>query len=175
MSAVISPCGKYRYLLERTWGIGLPRVTWIMLNPSTADAEKDDPTIRRCIGFSKEWGYGGLYVVNLFAWRATDPGELKRVLRPVGPENDHYIGHAAANCKEIVAAWGAHGSFQDRDKVVRKLLKGFGITALSLTTKGSPGHPLYLSANAQRIPWVKETEVPGASGGGPGPLGKNKD
>jgi hypothetical protein len=166
MSAVISPCGKYRYLLERKWSIGLPCVTWIMLNPSTADAEKDDPTIRRCIGFSKAWGYGSLYVVNLFAWRATDPSELKRVLRPVGPENDHYIGRAAANCKEIVAAWGAHGSFQDRDKVVLNLLKGFGITALSLTTKGSPGHPLYLAADAKRIAWIAEApESDGEKGG----------
>lgn len=153
MSAVISPCGKYRYLLERKWGIGLPWVTWIMLNPSTADAENDDPTIRRCIRYSKDWGYGGLYVVNLFAWRATNPAELKRVIRPVGPENDHYIGHAAANCKEIIAAWGVHGSYQDRNKIVANMLKGYPISALALTTSGNPGHPLYLPSDAKRIGW----------------------
>src|SRR5262245_19133112 len=89
--ALISPCGLYRYWLTRTWDNSLRRVCWVMLNPSTADAEQDDPTIRRCVGFARSWGAGGIIVVNLFAFRASDPKALLRAADPVGPDNDGHI------------------------------------------------------------------------------------
>ncbi len=93
-SAVLSECARYRYRLDRAWerdDHGLGTVTWVMLNPSTADADVDDPTIRRCIGFSKAWGYNALTVVNLFAWRATSPRDLCAVEDPVGPDNEAHL------------------------------------------------------------------------------------
>lgn len=90
-SAIISECGKYRYSLSRIWDENKANVLFIMLNPSTADGDVDDPTIRRCIGFAKSWGYGGIYVGNLFAYRATDPKELLKVENPIGFENIHHL------------------------------------------------------------------------------------
>jgi hypothetical protein len=92
-SAVISPCGRYRYRLDRRWADG-PSIAWIMLNPSTADSNTDDPTIRRIRAFSQAWGFGALTVVNLYAWRATDPRDLWQAPGPVGPENDAYLVEA---------------------------------------------------------------------------------
>lgn len=159
-SAIISECGQYRYFLERKWGIGLPFVTWIMLNPSTADAEKDDPTIRRCINFSKSWGFGGMYVVNLFAFRAAKPERLKRALHPVGPENEHNILYAACNSREIIAAWGGDGSFRNQDKIILALLKEFPINALGFTAEGHPRHPLYMKSDVIPIRWSGPGEKP---------------
>lgn len=145
-SAVISECGKYRYELHRTWDESRPKVLFVMLNPSTADAELDDPTIRRCIGFAKTWGYGGIMVGNMFAYRATDPNELKNM--PVDPEvNDinHQVlmkMHWAA--KETVFAFG-------NPPVYRNLpMNGMNRTYhLGLTKAGNPKHPLYLKGDTQ--------------------------
>src|SRR5262249_32293760 len=104
--AVISGDGRYRYSLTRRWGRG-PRALWIMLNPSRADREVDDPTIRRCIGFSGSWGYGAMEVVNLYALRTPEPRLLRRHPDPVGPENDGWITRASRRATEIVLAWGA--------------------------------------------------------------------
>ena len=93
-AAVLSPCGAYRYLLTRRFGPGKKLATFVMLNPSTADAERDDATIRKCVGFARSWGCAGLQVVNLFAFRATDPTDLRMADDPVGPENDVWLGRA---------------------------------------------------------------------------------
>src|ERR1700731_2978902 len=104
--AVISDCGRSRYLLRRTWDHDKPRALFVMLNPSTADAEVDDPTIRSCMRLAKQMGHGSFEVVNLFAWRATDPRELHTASDPVGPENDRVIEAAVNRCDIVICAWG---------------------------------------------------------------------
>ncbi len=148
-SAVISDCRKYRYALSRVWDENKKSVMFIMLNPSTADAEKDDPTIRRCIGFAQEWGYGGLHVVNLFAFRATDPRELLSSYSIEGSENQKWIKEISSLSDLIVCAWG-------NSPIVNKLQKKFGqswkpllciekpLHYLQLSNDGTPKHPLYL-------------------------------
>jgi hypothetical protein len=105
--ADLSPCGTYRYLLGRRVGEGDRTALFMMLNPSTADATEDDPTIRRCTGFARREGCGVLEVVNLFAYRATDPAELRTAPDPVGPANDHHIKAALGRVALVVVAWGA--------------------------------------------------------------------
>lgn len=153
--ATISDCGLYRYSLLRHWGHEQGnRMLMIMLNPSTADASVDDPTIRRCIAFAKGFGYHGLVVTNLFAFRATDPGDLRLADDPVGPDNDKFIRTAGTLYSEAVCAWGAHGVLARRDGVVRAMLNERGVKtfALGLTKDGQPRHPLYLKGSAERIP-----------------------
>lgn len=139
----------YRYRLWREWGDGRKRVLWLMLNPSTADASKNDPTITRCIEFSKRWGFESLEVCNLFAFRATDPSGLLIATDPIGPGNADALVVAAGLCRRIVCAWGAHGSLHGRDAEVRerlKLLTSFAnppdVVCLGLTQDGHPKHPL---------------------------------
>ena len=141
-SAVFSPCRTYRYLLWRWWEIPRGYVMFVGLNPSTADESIDDPTIRRCIGFAKAWGYGGLCMANLFAFRATQPAAMKAAHDPVGPDNDHALRESAERAGLLVAAWGVHGAHQDRAAAVMAMLPG--IHCLRLTKDGHPGHPLYL-------------------------------
>lgn len=146
-SAIIDETGQYRYSLVREWNPDLPRVLFVMLNGSTADANRDDPTLRRCIGFAKAWGYGSLEVVNLFGYRTTFPQELKRAVDPVGPENDRYIMEAVNRAKTIFLAWGTHGKYLRRDSKVIEILKKCGIAAvwcLEKTKDGHPRHPLYV-------------------------------
>lgn len=147
-SAVMSECGIYRYELRRTWGHEEgPLVCWVMLNPSTADADVDDPTIRRCVGFSQRWGCERLVVVNLFALRATDPKALMRFPDPVGPENDDAIAAAADEAERVVVAWGAHGTYRNRAAEVTNRLAGIHnmrLHCLGQTKQGAPRHPLYV-------------------------------
>ncbi|MEO8632426.1 MAG: DUF1643 domain-containing protein, partial [Chloroflexota bacterium] len=112
--AVFSGDRRYRYRLWRRWELSRPLIAFCMLNPSTADERSDDPTIRRCIGFARDWGYGGVEIVNVFALRATDPRELRRLRDPVGPRNDSYVLDAAERAASVVIAWGAHGAFRSR-------------------------------------------------------------
>lgn len=149
--AVIDPTGMYRYSLTRIWNPDLQRVLFIMLNPSTADNYLDDPTIRRCIGFSKSWGYGSLEVVNLFAFRATNPDELKKCVDPIGPDNDNYINRAADQAKQIVMAWGTKGSLFQRDKEVMKVLSRYITLCIAVTKDGHPKHPLYIASDSQPV------------------------
>jgi hypothetical protein len=139
-----------------------------MLNGSTADAEKDDPTIRRCIGFAKRWGYGSLEVVNLFGYRTTLPTELKKAPDPVGPENDQYIAAAAKRARKIIVAWGAHGAFKGRNKEVLDLLckSGFSAECLGTTKDGHPRHPLYISNNTKPGLYEKLKQYEGVKGDG---------
>ena len=147
--ATISDCGLFRYDLVRTWAKDLPTVTFIMLNPSTADGRVDDPTIRRCVGFAKRWKCGTLRVANLFALRSTSPGALYESNDPIGPKNDEAILAAARAATNVtIAAWGVHGVHLDRGDEVRRLLRSWKIRlyhlGLSVTT-GQPRHPLYLN------------------------------
>lgn len=167
-SARLSTCGLYRYELVRRWNRG-PLACWIMLNPSTADATTDDPTIRRCIGFTRRWNLAGLVVVNLFAYRATNPRELYDCagagVDPVGPENDDAIHDAAVGSRVVVAAWGAHGSLYGRDRDVIDMLAASPVrlTALDVTNDGAPKHPLsrgkgFIPNETVPTPWPREGE-----------------
>lgn len=150
--AVLSPDGVYRYELRRRWGTGQP-VAFVMLNPSTADATVDDPTIRRCVGFARAWGFGALVVRNLFALRATDPRELAGHPDAVGPLNDTYL--AADDVHSVVCAWGAHPFAVERGAEVRGMFAGRGVRLhhLGLTKAGHPRHPLYLPKTAEPQMW----------------------
>lgn len=148
-SAILSACGSYRYRLERIWDAEKEKVAFIMLNPSTADAEQDDPTIRRCIAFAKAWGYGGLVVGNLFALRSKDPKALYDHADPIGPDNNRHLSAIAGSCELIVAAWGTHGAYKGRGRVVADMLDDCNLSALKMTADGHPGHPLYIAANVQ--------------------------
>ena len=144
--------GPYRYKLWRTWDYDLMPTAWVMLNPSTADATADDPTIRRCMAFSRRWGAGGIIVVNLFALRATAPAELLRAARagidPIGPENDRHLLDVFPACDVIIAAWGAHAMAKDRAKAVLPLVpENMELSCLGTTKDGYPRHPLYVSAD----------------------------
>ncbi len=157
-TAVISECGLYRYLLTRCWDIGNTREdpVWIMLNPSTADADIDDATIRRCINFSKAWGYGGLQVVNLFGFRATHPRDLKKAEDPIGPDNREHVLRAVANTSTVICAWGAHGSLNGRGHEMLQQLWSWGAQPFRLGTKdtnnGHPRHPLRLAKDTKLRP-----------------------
>lgn len=151
-SACFSPCRTYRYALWRRWGPGAFAM-FIGLNPSTADETADDPTIRRCIGFAKSWGYDALCMTNLFAYRATDPADMKKAEFPLGRDNDGFLARLADSAGVIVAAWGAHGTYLGRDAFVRRTL-GRPLHYLRLTKDGHPGHPLYLPASLRPVEWV---------------------
>ena len=144
--------GPYRYRLGRMWG-PVGGVVFVMLNPSTADATQNDPTIRRCLGFARREGWGSLDVVNLFGLRATNPAELAAHPDPVGPRNDAAIGDAIHAADAVICAWGAHPmtQHQDRAATVLRLLRQHGSRIYRLgppTRSGAPRHPLYLPANA---------------------------
>jgi hypothetical protein len=141
--AVIDDTEQYRYALTRIWEPDKPRICFVMLNPSTADGYTDDPTIRKCIGFARQWDYGSLAVVNLYAFRATDPKDLWKASFPVGPENDTFIKQAVRQSLAIVAAWGASARDEQRVAQVRRLLGD--ANCLGKTKSGAPRHPLYVS------------------------------
>ncbi len=147
--AAFSRCRNYRYALWRRWAAGDDFVLIVSLNPSTADHRRDDPTIRRCIGFARDWGYSGLCVANLFAFRATRPEDLKAAARPVGPRNDHWLRRLAAEASLVVGGWGNHGTFMNRAETVRALLPELHV--LRLNRSGEPAHPLYLPRHLR--PW----------------------
>lgn len=154
--ATFDPSGRYRYTLWRHWDTAGAKVAFVMLNPSTADHRRDDPTIRRCIGFARGWGYGSLLVVNLFAYRTSSPAELARADDPIGPENDHYLRYARRAAGDLVIAWGVHGQLLDRHERVVTLLTGRRarpLWCLGATQGGFPRHPLYLRRDACLRPW----------------------
>jgi hypothetical protein len=146
--------GRYRLLLWRAWAGGEGCVVFVMLNPSTADARRDDPTVRRCMGFARAWGFGRLEVVNLFALRATDPTALRRARKPIGRGNDRAIVDAVRRGDVVVAAWGVHGALGGRDAAVRALLADRPLHCLGVTRGGHPRHPLYLRAGSRPVPFV---------------------
>ncbi len=137
--------GNYRYLLWREWDSHSQTVSFIMLNPSRADAQINDPTITRCINFARCWGYGRLEVVNLFAYRTPHPSLLKQAAEPVGRDNDRYILASVAKSDRVILAWGNHGTWQKQDVYILKLLKNYNhLYSLGITKIGCPRHPLYL-------------------------------
>lgn len=158
--AKLSDDGLYRYWLIRDWDATKPRVCFVMLNPSTADASEDDPTIRRCIGFAKSWGYGSLVVVNVCAFRATDPKNLLIMEDAVGPDNDNWIRSAVLNSDKVICAWGTFPHFTSQMKAV---LKSIPMPYyLKLSKDGRPCHPLYLRSTLTPIPF-NEASSPSSS------------
>jgi len=162
-SALLSRCGKYRFELSRMWAPEKPPFLFIMLNPSTADANEDDPTITRCINFVKSFGGGSLQVVNLFAFRATNPKELLKAEDPIGEWGDTYILEQAELTLErggkIICAWGTGGVLNGRDQEVKELLKDYPLYALAVTKGGHPNHPLYLKADRKPITFRRRGRV----------------
>lgn len=147
--ANFSACRKYRYSLWRKWDDAKPYALFIGLNPSTANETEDDPTIRRCINFSKKWGYGGLHMVNLFAFRATKPCDLMRAKEPIGPDNDKQIKILARHAGIIVAAWGNDGAYLGRSEALTSMLPH--LKCLKINKSGEPAHPLYQPKSAMPI------------------------
>jgi hypothetical protein len=145
-SADFSRDRRYRYALGRAWDDAKPTVLFVGLNPSTADHRVDDPTIRRCIRFAADWGFGRLLVGNLFAFRTPSPDVLRRAADPVGARNDLWLRRLAADADLTVAAWGNGGSFLARDRRACELLGS--LHCLAITKQGSPQHPLYVRASA---------------------------
>jgi len=151
--AVLSPDGLYRYRLSRTWDSAKLPLVWIMLNPSTADAYQDDPTIRRCMSFARREGAGGIEVLNLFAYRSASPKELARVTDPVGPDNDDWIMEVLHPHSRCVCAWGAFPKAWGRAAAVMDLAKGVDFLCLGRTVAGHPLHPLYVANDRPFVPW----------------------
>jgi len=149
----------YRYALMRMWDPEKRLCTFCMLNPSTADAHKDDSTIRKCQHFARLWGYGGIVVVNIFAFRSTYPRLLKKAKDPVGPRNDDMI---MKHCRsgEVVCAWGAHGTYLKRGGQVWNLMSLAGLKPKCFykTKDGEPGHPLYVAYSTPLIPMSPEVK-----------------
>jgi hypothetical protein len=148
--ARFSPCRTWRYTLTRQFGPG-PTCMFCCLNPSTADEVKNDPTVRRCIGYARKWGFGSYVMTNIFGYRSTDPKGLLAVDDPVGPDNDVAIRRVAGWSSLVVAAWGVHGALNGRGEQVMKMLHEIGVAVFCLgTTKaGHPRHPLYLPKNVK--------------------------
>ena len=166
-TAEISACGRYRYRLTRELGPGKQTAVFVMLNPSTADADVDDRTVTRCMGFARSWGCGRLWIVNLFAYRATKPADLWDVHardphEAIGPRNDYWIGaaleHVSARVRAhqrplVVCGWGAPRQAVPRARQVLQMIRSRGVqpVALHLTNGGHPGHPLYLKGDSELV------------------------
>ena len=153
--AKFSRCRRWRYLLWRQWDEKAPVANFLMLNPSTADEVKLDPSCTRARLYAERWGFGALVVTNLFGWRATDPDEMKAALDPVGSANDRAILDAAKNSNLVVCAWGNHGLHRARSAHVVELLRNarVGLHVLRTNACGEPAHPLYLPAALRAAPW----------------------
>ena len=153
--AVFSPCGTWRYLLWRVKGSRAKLCGMGLLNPSTADHRRDDPTIRQCRARARQARLGGVLVWNLFAFRATLPADLKRAPDPVGPDNDAAIELALGLCKRTILGWGNHGAHLGRDRSVLALCQRNGerFDVLGITNAGQPRHPLYLASKVRLRNW----------------------
>jgi len=151
--AYFSRCRTFRYALWREWDARAKKVLMIGLNPSTADATGNDPTIRRCIGFARDWGFGGVWVLNLFAYRATYPTDLKAVADPVGPRNDEWIRRVVRRVSRVVAVWGNDGAFMQRSSRVHAMI-GDRLEVIRLNAGGEPAHPLYLPKGLKPVQWT---------------------
>lgn len=149
--AIFDPTHTYRYLLWRSWS-DAPPIAFVMLNPSTADAERNDPTIRRCITFARSWGYGTVLVVNLFAYRATCPTQLAQVAEPVGVENDRYLHLTCTRADRVIAAWGNRGALHHRYQQVLPFLPNQRSYCLGVNRSGHPRHPLYVRGDTLPTP-----------------------
>lgn len=158
--AVYSACEKYRYALRRDWADGNRRLLFVMLNPSTATELENDPTVHRCEMRARMHGYSGFTVLNIFAYRATQPTDMKAQADPVGPENDAFI---VAQLQEpetadVICAWGTHGAYKDRGTRVLELFDKAKVTpkVLRLSKQGHPCHPLYLPYDLIPQEWARD-------------------
>jgi hypothetical protein len=145
----------YRYRLWRTFESGEGTVTFIGLNPSTADETNNDPTVRRCMGFAYRWDFQRFVMLNIFGFRSTDPRPLTTMSNPTGPENDEWIQLVVGEASLVVAAWGNQGSIQRRGAFVRQSLDSHALHHLGLTVMGYPRHPLYVRGDTQPIVWER--------------------
>lgn len=163
-TAELDDSGRYRYDLTRTWSPSGPRCGWVMLNPSTADADRDDPTIRRCIGYARAWGFGGITVRNLFAYRARNPADLATAADPVGPGNDAWLAGRWDGVTVVVAAWGTGrwpmlgGRASHVARILRRL-DGVRVVCLRAGKDGHPVHPLYQRGDLDPVAWEPPTHL----------------
>jgi len=153
--ASYSDCERYRYQLTRVWNNSAGKVLFVMLNPSTATETQNDPTVERCERRARALGFGAFRVCNIFAWRATDPRDMRAATNPVGSENDTAILDGCNWADQIICAWGAHGAHLDRgpqvEQLIRETKKPLG--HLGLTKAGHPKHPLYIAYAVQVVDW----------------------
>lgn len=160
--ALYSPCERFRYLLSRRWaapgsaGAAKGQALFVMLNPSTATEMQNDPTVERCERRARAWGYGGMDVANIFAYRATDPRVMRAAPDPIGPQNDAAIAAAAREAALVLCAWGSHGAHLGRGPAVAAALSAAGhpLFHLGLTQAGAPKHPLYIGYEVTPAPFV---------------------
>lgn len=155
-TALYSVCERYRYALTRTWDETGKRALFVMLNPSTATEVQNDPTVERCERRARTLGFGSFRVTNIFAWRDTDPRNMRAAPEPIGLHNDATLLDGAAWADQIITAWGAHGEHLDRGRTVEKLLRDTQLPLfhLGLTKAGHPKHPLYIAYTEQPRPWA---------------------
>lgn len=158
----MSRCGAYRYALWREWDDSRPRVLFVALNPSTADHRRDDPTIRRCLGFARDWGFGSLAVANLFAFRTPEPRLLRLAAEPIGPRNDRWLTRLSTDAQLTIVAWGSQGDFLAR--AGRVALRLHDCHCLGTTRTGAPRHPLYVRRDVRPQPYSWSKRVPYGAG-----------
>lgn len=160
--AIFDRTRRYRYKLWRRWNDELPGVAFLMLNPSKADAEKNDQTIRTCIGMATRFGFGSLEVVNLFAYCATYPHELRAAKNPVGRLNDRYIVDAVQAAEHVILAWGNHGEINQRNFAVLDLISEHKekLVCLGVTKAAQPRHPLYVPNSVKLTPYFSCVDEP---------------
>ena len=152
--AIFDINGRYRYSLWRAWSNDTLRIAFVLLNPSTADEQRNDPTIRRCMGFARAWNFGSMEVVNLFAYRATDYRELFKANDPIGEENNRFLMQAVERCSTVVVGWGTRGTLLARDLQVLSLIAGRkDVHCLGITKDGQPRHPLYVKGDTSLVPF----------------------
>lgn len=154
-SAAYSGCETYRYFLARVWDTSLPSINFLMLNPSTADERRNDPTIERCERRARQMSFGAFVITNIFAFRATDPRDLRAAARPEGPRNKQVLLEEATKADTLLAAWGAHGEHlgQGSRTIDMLLNRGIRLYHLGRTKKGQPRHPLYVPYSTRPRPW----------------------
>ncbi|MEM6478319.1 MAG: DUF1643 domain-containing protein [Pseudomonadota bacterium] len=154
-TAIYSPCERYRYMLTRVWEPEGRKALFIMLNPSTATEVQNDPTVERCERRARVLGFGAFRVLNIFAWRDTDPRKMRAAKEPVGPANDGAIQESLPWADQIIAAWGTHGAHLGRGRDVAEMLRRSGrdIYHLGLSKAGHPKHPLYIAYEQQPVLW----------------------
>ena len=150
--AEIDSSRQYRYALWRIWDNTKPVVLFVGLNPSTADEHVNDSTLNKCIHFAASWGFGGVYMANLFAYRATEPEDMKRAKDPIGTDNDRWLMKLTKRCDLVVAAWGNHGTFLDRSAAVKQQLGA--LNCLKQNKSGEPAHPLYQPNTSSYKPYL---------------------
>lgn len=150
--AILSSCRLYRYALWRTWDKCKDKVMFIGLNPSTADETEDDRTISRCISYAKQWGYGGIIMGNLFAFRTSSPAEMRRTEDPIGEKNDYWLKRLANNAALVVGMWGNSGTFRGRSEEVSAMFPN--LHCLRLTKAGQPHHTRGLPKGIKAVPYI---------------------